>query len=491
MIFELQNIPDGSIQNKTVCFGHFSYLHAGHLRYFNYASKFGQDVYVAISSGPNDRSGSAFDVRDRVELLKKLCDYDHFIVLGDNSLLSLIYKLRNCTLVLGRSSLKHSSFSEIQLRRLLEKVDSVLELLEGDEGKSLEQLSQSTEDITSRHIEEFQFRCLSNSIDLDKISVSLAKPSNSAILVIGDLIVDEYIATEPLGISAEAPVIVVREIESKRYVGGAGVVAKHLSCLGSKVSLLSVVGDDDEAEFISQNLCASGVEPYLITDPSRPTIHKKRYISGFTKLLRVSRISKSNLTSSIEDKLIEKLDTLIRNCDCIVISDFQYGVFSHRIASCIEVLSRRYGKRVFVDVQCSSQIGRINKLDSCFAIFPTEKEARITTADRQSDIERLGEKVLKLCNSSYCVLKLGEEGLILFERDSKKRFQLPALSSNPVDVAGAGDSLLASVVHGYVNGLSMKESVTFGAIVASLNVENLGNEPVVKDKILKRILSIC
>jgi len=487
MIVNLEDLKEGSIHNKVVCFGHFSYLHAGHIRYFNYASNNDKGVCVVITSGPSDRSSSAFVIDDRIKLLKKICDIKNFVICRQNSLRDLIEKLYKCDLVLGKASLSSADISEVELRNLLEGVNSKLILLEGDEGKLFEALTYSTEELSSKHIEEFKFRCKNGSIDLSKITNVLEANKPTKILVIGDLIVDDYVVTEPLGISAEAPVIVVREVQSRKYVGGAGVVAKHLSALGADVSLISVVGVDKEAKFIDHNLSAFKIKSTLIEDPTRPTVYKRRYISGYTKLLRVSRLSKSSLSSSIENKLVEKLDLLIQECDTIVLSDFQYGVLSEKLTARLELLSIKYNKKIFVDVQCSSQVGKINKLSSCFAIFPTEREARSTILDAQVDVEHLGQDVLHLCNSQYCVLKLGEEGLILFERGSQKRFQLPALSVNAIDVAGAGDSLLASVVYGFLNKLTMRESVALGSIVASLNVENLGNEPVKKSKIIERL----
>ena len=488
VINKLQDLAEKSIENKVICFGHFSYLHAGHIRYFNYASKQDKALCVAITSGPLDESGPSFNIDDRIKLLKRVCDVEEFIICDESSLSELINKLNNCELILGQLSLSHNEISEIEIRNLLGKVNSNLTLLEGDDGKLFETLSYSTEELTSKHVEEFKFRCRNNSIDLTRIMRSIDKPSNSKILVVGDLIVDEYVGTEPLGISAEAPVIVVREIESKKYVGGAGVVAKHLSSLGAKVSLLSVIGTDSEAEYIKDELKSTDINPSLIVDNSRPTVYKRRYISGYTKLLRVSRVSKSSLSSDIQEKFISQLEILIKDCDAIVISDFQYGVLSKKISTYIEMLSEKYDKKIFVDVQCSSQVGKINKLESCYAIFPTEKEARLTTSDVQADVEHLGQKIISICNSKFCILKLGEEGLILFERDSQKRFHTCIKCQR--DVAGAGDSLLASVVFGFVNGLDMKESVALGSIVASLNVENLGNEPVVNGKISGRIASL-
>lgn len=490
MITFLRELKARTIRNKIVCYGHFSYLHAGHIRYFNYASSTGRAICVAITNGPNEQSDTSFSIDERISLLKKITDVCQFVVCESYSLLDFIDTLESCDLVLGKSSLVHSNLSEDHLRHLLQAVNSRLILLEGDEGKYSDLFFNSTDDISLRHIDEFRFRCSNSSININDITNALQVKPVSKVLVIGDLIVDEYVATEPLGISAEAPVIVVREVQSRKYVGGAGVVAKHLAVLGVDVSILGVVGADNHADYIKQNLLEYGVQDTFVLDNTRPTTYKRRYISGYTKLLRVSRISKFSLSSHIEQQLINKLDQLVHTCDVVVVSDFQYGVLSKNVSDHLEHLASKYNKKVFVDVQCSSQSGKINKLHSSYAVFPTEKEARITTAEPQVDVEHLGPEIIRMCNSRYCILKLGEEGLILFERDSQTRFQLPALSVNAIDVAGAGDSLLASVVYGHLCNLTMNQCVVLGSIVASLNVENLGNEPVSTEKILTRIKSI-
>ena len=94
---------------------------------------------------------------------------------------------------------------------------------------------------------------------------------------------------------------------------------------------------------------------------------------------------------------------------------------------------------------------------------------------------------MELCNCKYCVLKLAEEGVIIFRNGSDERFQLPALSVSAVDVAGAGDSMLSAVGYSLCQGLDIKEAIALGSTVASLCVENLGNEPVSIQQIKERI----
>ena len=146
------------------------------------------------------------------------------------------------------------------------------------------------------------------------------------IMLIGDIIVDEYVATEPLGISAEAPVIVAKEIDTRKYLGGAGVIGKHLRSLGAKVKLISVIGSDIEALYVKEQLELNGISYEIEQDSERPTTYKKRYISEQNKLFRVSRLSQSSISQEIKSKIKAKARENIENADLVIISDFQYGL---------------------------------------------------------------------------------------------------------------------------------------------------------------------
>ena len=119
----------------------------------------------------------------------------------------------------------------------LEAKNSDLRIIEGTSGRSLEYLQKGTREVRENMKLFLGKDVLILRLQLKKYPMYLTKSKPLEILLIGDIIVDEYVATEPLGISAEAPVIVVKELETKRYLGGAGVVAKHLSSLGAEVTL--------------------------------------------------------------------------------------------------------------------------------------------------------------------------------------------------------------------------------------------------------------
>ena len=149
--------------------------------------------------------------------------------------------------------------------------------------------------------------------------------------MLGDTIVDQYAACEAIGMSAEAPVVVVRELEHKNFIGGAAVVAAHISALGAQCDFISVVGADSTAELVRQELAVQGIGDGLSTDPSRPTTFKKRYVVENQKLFRVSRLEEHNLDAEVEDQVIAQLQKLAPLAQGIVVSDFVYGVVTPRI----------------------------------------------------------------------------------------------------------------------------------------------------------------
>ena len=157
---------------------------------------------------------------------------------------------------------------------------------------------------------------------------SMKKWRKARILVIGDLILDQYAACEAMGMSAEAPVLVVKELKCRNFVGGAGIVAEHINSLGAKCDFLSVTGSDENAEILKRELSFQGINFNLIEDETRPTTFKKRYLVENQKLFRVSKLEDHSLSKSKEKELIEKIREFAKYTTGIVISDFLYGVIT-------------------------------------------------------------------------------------------------------------------------------------------------------------------
>jgi rfaE bifunctional protein kinase chain/domain len=298
------------------------------------------------------------------------------------------------------------------------------------------------------------------------------------------------VACDALGMSAEAPVLVVKELENREFIGGAAIVASHIAALGAECHYVSVVGKDDQSNMVSKSLTDQGVSIDLIVDESRPTTYKTRYIVDNQKLFRVSRIKDHKISEEIEQEIINKITILAPDIDGILVSDFVYGVITQNILDVISNLSKQFDIKLYGDLQCSSQVGKVSKFDGFDLITPTEKESRIALNDDESGIEWVATTLLSNTNSKNMLMKLGSDGFIAYSGDLTYRQDFPALSVNPVDVTGAGDSLFAAMSVSLSSGASIIEASVIGTCMASLSVNKIGNTPITIDKLNKYILEV-
>ena len=141
-----------------------------------------------------------------------------------------------------------------------------------------------------------------------------------------------------------------------------------------------------------------------------------------------------------------------------MVSDFVYGVVTPRVLKVVEKLAKENNLLLFGDLQCSSQVGSVTRFENFSLLCPNEREARLALQDKDSGLERLSQRLLQVSKSERLVMKLGSEGFIAYDRASNGQLSsqaFPALSVNPLDVAGAGDSLLALFATGLASGQAM------------------------------------
>jgi rfaE bifunctional protein kinase chain/domain len=300
----------------------------------------------------------------------------------------------------------------------------------------------STQDeLEQKHWLQFQEALRNQDINLDEVVTKVSKQHLKKILVIGDTIVDRYVACDPIGMSNEAPVVVVKELESRDYVGGAGIVAAHVATLSeTDCTFLSVTGRDNQADLVSTMLAKWNVNAELLEDISRPTTFKIRYLVGNQKLFRVSRLKEHSLTRNIEDAVIATISNMAPFLDGILVCDFVYGVVTTKIIEKLAQVSKKNGIPLFGDLQCSSQVGNISKFKDFELLCPTEREARIALSNQDDGIEYIANSLMDRTRATNLIVKLGSDGFIAYSRDNDSNFvhrqHFPALTPNPMDVAG-------------------------------------------------------
>ena len=462
----------------VLAYGHFNTIHPGHIRYLRHARGLGDQLVVALIG--DEKTGFPFKQHERAEALSLLGIADGVLLLEANELNKAIEALKPEVLVLG-NEYKHNA--EIQTTLVQQRqLGGTVQFHAGDvHYATTELLSGSERDLRQQRRSLFQAACRRQGIEQAQLLNAINSWGNTRLIVLGDTIVDQYAACEAIGMSAEAPVVVVRELEHKNFIGGAAVVAAHISALGAQCDFISVVGADGTAELVRQELAVQGIGDGLSTDPSRPTTFKKRYVVENQKLFRVSRLEDHNLDADVEDQLIARLQKLAPHARGIVVSDFVYGVVTPRVLEVVHQLAEKHNLLLFGDLQCSSQVGSVTRFEKFSLLCPNEREARLALQDKTSGLEQLSQRLLQVTGSERLVMKLGPEGFIAYDREpdgllSNQAF--PALSVNPLDVAGAGDSLLALFATGLASGQAMMPTAALACCMAALAVETMGNTPI-------------
>ncbi|MDR3212281.1 MAG: PfkB family carbohydrate kinase [Planctomycetota bacterium] len=325
-----------------------------------------------------------------------------------------------------------------------------------------------------------------HSIKRKDYSELLEKMSRLRVMVVGDLIIDEYVMCLPLGMSREDPTLVVSPLEERRFVGGAGIVAGHAASLGGQVRLITLVGNDPAAEFAAKWFSEQKIDAQVAVDRDRPTTVKRRYKAQNQTLLRVNRLSQQQIDSEKQEHVFKLVANLLPETDLLIFSDFSYGILTPELASRVSNECRRLDVPIVADSQTSSQIGDLTKFRHALLVTPTELEARQAMRDFNQGLVALADELRTSLAAENVIITLSENGcLIHCDHEKYPIFtdNLPSLNPQPLDVAGAGDSFLAASALALAAGADIWRAALLGSVAAGLQVGRIGNERLETDNI--------
>ena len=300
------------------------------------------------------------------------------------------------------------------------------------------------------------------------------------VLVMGDLILDDYVTCDAIGMSQEDPTIVVTPIISKTFVGGAGGVAAHARGLGADVRFCTISGEDEFAKFARDSLEEQGVHCDFFPDSTRPTTRKQRFRALNKTLLRINHLRHHAASTDIQRKMLAAVEAALANCDLVLFSCFNYGCLPQDLVDAVAVKARAAGVMLAADSQASSQVGDVSRYKGMALISPTEREARLALNDFESGLAAVSERLMAKARAENLVITLGAEGMLINTlRDGALRTdRLPAFNLAPTDVSGAGDSFFMSAAMAVRTGADIWQSSYLGALAAALQVSRLGNIPL-------------
>jgi D-glycero-beta-D-manno-heptose-7-phosphate kinase len=310
-------------------------------------------------------------------------------------------------------------------------------------------------------------------MDIKNLFETIDKFKQIKVLVIGDIIVDEYIWGKASRLSPEAPVPVLEARNSTYILGGAANVANNIVALGGQAFLSGCVGDDINANIVFDLAKESGVDTRaILKDANRPTTVKTRLIAhNHQQLARIDREVRTSIHLDMKNEFINKLSSLINEVDLVVLSDYAKGVLTPELISDVVTLSN---KPIMVDPKGLD----FEKYKGVNLITPNRNEAELATKSPQgaSPFE-MAKIISEITKAEHVLVTLGEDGVLYYSDGNSKT--IPAVASEVYDVTGAGDSLISTLALSYpATGGDIEKSVILGNYAAGVAVRKTGTTTV-------------
>src|SRR5678816_3975701 len=237
------------------------------------------------------------------------------------------------------------------------------------------------------------------------------------ILVLGDMMLDEFIWGKVRRISPEAPVPVVEVARESYHLGGAGNVAANIGALGAKPIPVGLVGEDRAAERLSELLWTNGIEPSgLVSEAGRPTTLKTRIIAHNQQIVRADRENRTPLSDERNAALLQSFRKSLPSCSAVIVSDYDKGVVNRQLLSQVLPLAQQAGIPVLLD----PKVHHADYYRPITLITPNHREAELLTGmsiDSDSQLEAAGRKLLEKFECPYALITRGEEGMSVFSKE--------------------------------------------------------------------------
>ncbi len=306
------------------------------------------------------------------------------------------------------------------------------------------------------------------------------------ILVLGDVMLDRFIWGSVSRISPEAPVPVVEIKTETTCLGGAANVASNVRGLGGIPIPLGILGNDYDGKRLREEFRVLG-SPIggLVVDRGRPTSVKTRIIAHHQQVCRADRENKSPVSAAIQSRILERFEAGLASADAVVVSDYAKGLISPTLLRQTLPLAKSAGKIVCVDPKMKN----LDIYKPATVITPNTLEAERAseiTISNTRDLVRAGKKILSKSGIEHLLVTRGEEGMVLFESDSKIT-HIPTVAREVFDVTGAGDTVISTLTLGLVAGLSVLEAAILANIAAGIVVSKLGTASVAPDELIAAI----
>jgi D-glycero-beta-D-manno-heptose-7-phosphate kinase len=318
----------------------------------------------------------------------------------------------------------------------------------------------------------------------------LAQSRKVRVLVVGDLMLDQFIWGDVARISPEAPVPVVDFIRESFMPGGAANVARNLTALEVSTELFGIVGQDEPAQQLKKLLqqCQIGCR-HVLVNKTRPTSVKTRIVAQKQQVVRIDREARQPLEASQTQKLANTLTRLIPSADAVILGDYGKGVITQSLVDALKECCRKHGTWLSFDPKPVQHL----RLTGLSLITPNRKEAfelagmadttRNCNPLTDSGLLQVAERLLNQLRPALLLITLGELGMLLCQR-GQSPIHIPTVAQEVFDVSGAGDTVIACFTLAIAAGASPLEAAILSNHAAGMVVGKVGTATVSPQELL-------
>ncbi len=474
-------------KGKTVvhCHGVFDLLHPGHIKHFESAKKKGDILAVTVTKDEYVNKGPGrpiFNQNLRAESIAALACVDYVAINEWPTAVETIKKLKPNFYVKGSD---YSAKDEDLTGKIYEEEQAVRSV--GGLIHFTDEISFSSTALINSFLAPYPEEAKGFFLKFkkqypDKYVIGVLKSlSDLKVLVIGDIIIDEYHYCSGMGKSQKDNIIATRYLNDEIFAGGVLAAANHLSGFVKDVTLLSTVGlENDYREFISSHL-KSNIKTSFYYRKDAPTVVKRRFVdpSFLTKLFEICYLSDAKpMPKELEDQICAYLESNLKKFDMVMVTDFGHGMITPRI---VNLLSRK-SKFLAVNVQTNSAnlgFNLITKFPRADYVCIDEPEIRFACHDRLANVEKLIKKISETMKCDRVIITRGHHGSLVYSK--KEGFaEIPIFSKEVVDRIGAGDAYFSVTAPCVCRKTPMEVVGFIGNAVGAMKVLIVGNRASVE-----------
>lgn len=468
-------------KNKIVLsHGVFDLLHIGHIKHFESAKKLGHKLIVSVTKnefidkGPNR---PLFDLKLRMEAIASLSCVD-FVTYGNlDSAVDVIENLKPDIYCKGQD---YKILKNDVSKKIYKEKKAVLK----NKGKinftneikfSSSKILNTTGLVLNKHQKNFVER-LSNRINKKKLVSLFDKIKDQKIIILGEMIIDQYNFCDPLGKSGKDPIMMFSKKREEKYVGGAGAIANHAAQLIKNIYMCCMIGEyDSYKSFIEKNISKKIIKKYIIKKNS-PTIEKQKYLDSVTlnKIIGFYKYNEKKIHTKQEVKILNFLKKTLDKDSILVVADYGHSMISKSLAKKISNLKNFVSLNAQIN---AANIGthNIKKYTNLDFVIINESELRNELRNNIDKTEILMIQISKMYNFKILVVTKGKDGVLLLNKSKNKFYFCPAFTDKVVDKIGSGDAMLAIISSIYKNTHDEELSLFIGSLAAAQKVQIIGN----------------